>query len=121
MDIKIVPLSKKNLEEVIELLNRIFPEQDEEENVETCFRASLDYKKYNDILDKWNIPKLKYFLAVDSNNKVLGSSGIYEMQGDKKSAWVGWTAVHPDFRRLGIGNKLINYIIDESKKVVIKF
>lgn len=117
MKIKIIPLDKKYLPEAIALLNKIFPIQDEEENVGTCFRASLDYQKYKKTLKKWKIPKLKYFLAINlENNQVLGTSGIYEIENDPHSAWVGWTAVEPQFRQHGIGKKLVSFTMQEAKK-----
>ncbi|MFA6088801.1 MAG: GNAT family N-acetyltransferase [Candidatus Woesearchaeota archaeon] len=117
MNIEIVPLSKNYLEEAIQVLNKVFPEQDDEENVDTCFKASLNYNKYKDILNKWKIPKLEYFLAIDEDkNKVVGSTGIYEMDDDLNSAWVGWTAVSDDYRQKGIGKKLVTHSINEAKK-----
>lgn len=115
MKINIIKLNHKYLEQTINLLNQIFPEQDEEENVDTCFRASLDPNKYQDILNKWQIAKLEYFLAIDKE-EVVGTSGIYEMMNDQKSAWVGWTAVHPEYRQKGIGKNLMHNILFEAKK-----
>ena len=117
MKIKIIPLENKYLEETIKLVNKIFPVQDDEENVEEAFRASLNFSKYKNLLKKWKIPNLEYFIAYDEDKKcVVGTSGIYEIENDSNSAWVGWTSVNPEYRRKGIGKKLVQYIINESKK-----
>jgi GNAT superfamily N-acetyltransferase len=117
MNIRIISLNKEKLNESINLLNEIFPDQDDDENVAVCFNASLDLEKYDTILKKWKIPKLEYFIAIDTNNNtVVGSSGIYEMDDDKKSAWVGWTAVKSDYRKKGIGKKLVLYSINKAKE-----
>lgn len=117
MNIKIVPLTKELLKESINILDNIFPEQDEEENVESCFRASLDYNKHKKILQEWKILKLEYFLAIDlDNNQIVGSTGIYEMDNDPESAWIGWTGVTSAYRRKGIGRMLVSHSINEAKK-----
>lgn len=111
---QIQSLDKQYLDETIILLNRIFPEQDEEENVDTCFRASLDYEAYSSVLQRWKIPKLEYFIALQ-DGKVVGTSGIYEMLDDPQSAWVGWTSVAPEYRRQGIGKQLILHTMHVAK------
>ncbi len=117
MKIKIIPLENRYLEETIKLVNKIFPVQDDEENVEDAFRASLNYNKYKNLLKKWKIPKLEYFIAYDEDKRcVIGTSGIYEVEDDPNSAWVGWTSVDIAYRKNGIGKMLVQYIINKSKK-----
>jgi GNAT superfamily N-acetyltransferase len=113
-DLKIISLDKIHLEESIRLLNSIFLDQDDEENADSALRASLNLIKYKKILEKWKIPKLSYYLAI-VNDCVVGTSGIYEMEGDKESAWVGWTSVASEYRNRGIGKKLVSFVIEKAK------
>jgi GNAT superfamily N-acetyltransferase len=117
MNIKIVPLDKNFLEEAICLVNEVFPRQDKKENADTSFRASLDHEKYKEILSRWKIPKLEYFLVLDTDkNIVVGTSGIYEMDNDPTSAWLGWTSVDPKYRRKHIGEAIVTFCLEESRR-----
>ncbi|MEK6959216.1 MAG: GNAT family N-acetyltransferase [archaeon] len=122
MNFTIVPLTGKNVEDAILLLNKIFPKQDDEENVEICFKASLNTSKYRGTLDKWKIKKLKYFVATNPDNgEIYGTTGVYTMKNDDESAWLGWTGVNPKYRNMGIGKALILHAISEAKNENYKY
>jgi len=65
--------------------------------------------------------KVTFLLAVVEQNKIVGFSVVkffkrLDPSGfDPKSCIVG-VAVHPDYRRRGIGTKLIEYGLEEAKK-----
>jgi len=58
----------------------------------------------------------RYFLAVDKEGRVLGTTGLYETSKDQGQAmWLGWMSVRPAFRGKGIGQKLLDFSIEEAK------
>ncbi len=47
---------------------------------------------------------------VDQQKKVLGTTGLYRYKKDAHEAvWLAWFSVHPDARRQGIGQALIEH------------
>jgi GNAT superfamily N-acetyltransferase len=59
----------------------------------------------------------RYFVAVDKENRVLGTTGLYQTSKDQAEAvWLGWMSVRPAYRGKGIGQKLLDFSIDEAKK-----
>ncbi|MBX9947570.1 MAG: GNAT family N-acetyltransferase [Candidatus Obscuribacterales bacterium] len=59
----------------------------------------------------------RYFLAVDKENRVLGTTGLYETAKDRGEAlWLGWMSVRPAYRGKGIGQRLLDFSIEEAKK-----
>lgn len=65
-----------------------------------CFSAPWSQKAIEEELENSNA----HFLSVVSNGRVLGYIGVHEVCGE---AYIDNIAVDPQFRRLGIGEKLI--------------
>ena len=56
------------------------------------------------------------------NKKVIGITGLYTMPEDEKEAnWVAWFCVEPDYRGKGLGSRLLDLMIEKSKKAGKKF
>jgi RimJ/RimL family protein N-acetyltransferase len=105
-EIKIIPLSKNNLSEAISLVKSIFPYREDQKKARINLIESLSLK---------NSGK-SYWVAVDSNDKIVGLTGLYLDAKDKNVVWLGWFGVHPEQRRQGIGNRLLRFTIDEAKR-----
>ncbi|MBI2626134.1 MAG: GNAT family N-acetyltransferase [Candidatus Nealsonbacteria bacterium] len=113
---KIRPLSKKRLNEAVNLLNEVFPSEEEEPPSEEL-PASLNEQEYKSYLSRTTKSDVKYWLAVDDSGRVAGTVGLYCYEKDKNEAfWLGWFCVRPDCRRKGIGEKLLRFAINKAKR-----
>jgi GNAT superfamily N-acetyltransferase len=118
MSIKIKPLTKDKINEAIALIERIFDSSPTDiDSPRIWFPASLYPEKYKKYYEKLGVIECRYFLAIDSEtDKIIGTTGYYELKGDKNEAdWLGWFSVSPEYRRKGIGTKLLEFIKNKSK------
>jgi GNAT superfamily N-acetyltransferase len=115
--VEIVGLTKRNLEQAVNLVEKIFPSEYEEEAGKDELPASLNPDAYRDYLERTGItPGLKYWVAVEKG-RVIGSVGLYCYKEDQGEAdWLGWFCVDEDFRCKGTGTKLLLFAINEAKK-----
>lgn len=119
--IKIKLLTKKTLKQAVNLINQVFPDE-EEVSPEDELSASLDPEKYKEFLLKNQILELKYWVAIDDSKKVIGTTGLCCCEEDRDEAiWVGWFCIHPDLRKKGVGTKLLQFSIKEARKRGKKF
>jgi len=112
---RIALLSKKTLQQAIDLTLKSFPYSSPKDKdypgkwlkypVEMKGKLSLD---------------IKYWVVVE-NHKVIGISGLYTMPKDSDSSWLGWTCVDKKFRGKKIGSKLLNFVIKKARKNNKKF
>jgi GNAT superfamily N-acetyltransferase len=121
----IEPLSYETLEQAINLVNKVFPNQNLFENASLAFRFSL---KPNSIIAKIafyivGVTKVRYWVAVDDRSReVIGTTGLYCNKKDKDSVyWLGWTCVEPKARGQGIGGKLVDFCIEKTRAEGKKF
>jgi GNAT superfamily N-acetyltransferase len=57
----------------------------------------------------------KYYILVDSQNKIIGTTGLYHIKKDPRDIlWLGWFCVMPEKRKLGFGKELIEFTITEA-------
>jgi GNAT superfamily N-acetyltransferase len=120
--ITIEKLTKKHLEEASALANFVFKSEPILPGV--AFEASLDKKKFEELngISENKIASLEYFVAVDKAEKVLGTTGLYSLEKDKKDVcWLGWYCVDSKFRGKHIGSKLLDYSIDLARERGKKF
>lgn len=99
--LKYVKLSKSNYNEILKIKHKLFPESISDE----------DYIKYfnNDI-------KSNYYLIL-YNNKPCATIGWYDFDNSNNNAFVGWFGVLPEYQGKGIGNEILNFIIQEVKSL----
>ena len=110
---KIVPLSETYLSQASELANSVFP--NEPILPSQSFKDSLDKDKFS-IVQGRGVVDLEYFVAVDKNGKVLGTTGIYSLKEDEKdSCWMGWYCVDEKSRGQGVGKSLLDFCIDGAR------
>ncbi|HLM84012.1 MAG TPA: GNAT family N-acetyltransferase [Candidatus Bathyarchaeia archaeon] len=120
--IKIEKLTEKYLSAASKLADTVF--KDEPKLPSVGFEASLDQKKFKQLNEAENneIASLEYFVAVDETDKVVGTTGLYALEKDKKDTyWLGWYCVDPEFRGKGVGSKLLDYTIEMVKERGKKF
>ena len=119
--IRIEPLIQTRLEEAINLVNLVFPEEIEEPPGEEI-PASLEPEKYQDFLLKYQMSDIRYWLAIDGSDKVAGTVCLYCYEADKAEAfWLGWFCVHPEVRNNGIGTALLRFAINKARTGSKKF
>jgi len=116
-EIEIKPLSEQTLAEASKLTLDVFHlHEDDEDYPPKSLKASLYPKENKDYYEDLDVTNLKYWVAVDSNNHVLGIIGYYTLKYDEKEAyWVGWYCVNPESRGKGVGRLLLNLIINKTK------
>ena len=103
--IKIIPLSKKHLDEAISLAETIFPYKEDQRIARINLVESLSQKSSGKT----------YWVAKNTDGRILGLAGLYLDEGGKSIVWLGWFGVHPIYRRKGVGSLLLEYAIKESK------
>ena len=121
---KIKPLSSKTLKQASALTLKLFePSPKDEDYPPRWFSASIDPKKHSSLFKKFQITKLKYYVAIDKKNKnVIGTTGFYTSKQDQNEAyWLGWWCVDEKYRNKGVGTELLEFIISKAKKAKKKF
>ena len=117
VDIEILILTKKYLNEAVKLVESIFT--DEEESVKREIEASVDGKKFQKYVTKVDrhIRSLEYFITVNIKGKVVGVIGIYTLiENYEDTLWIGWYCVHKRHRGRGIGKLLLDFVIDKARE-----
>lgn len=111
-----MPLTEKYLDQAIALCNKVFPYDRESKNPpELGFRASLDKETYDFFWKQHECTRIEYFLLLNENEKILGTTGIYE-KTDPSTARLGWFCIDPAERGKGYGQILLHYSIDKARE-----
>ena len=106
-------LSQKNLKSATVLRDKVFDDLGDDEK--DTLIASLYPTKYKSYLQKHEIESLEYWVLQDvKHSKVVGLIGLYKEYEDE-SLWVGWFCVAPDYRGLGLGRKLLDFVVQKAK------
>lgn len=110
---KIVPLSRKTLENAKVLANKCFPVQMENESSDGLLEASLGMRDVKSVDPKGVF--IKYWV-VATGKKVVGLVGLYgEKKKIKNEYWLAHFCVHPKFRLRGIGTALIDFATKKAR------
>lgn len=73
---------------------------------------------YNNFIDKSNNSKDDYIsFIVYNNNTPVGITGFYVENIDKKTIWLDWFGILPEFRNQGLGKKVLINTINYCKKL----
>lgn len=116
-DVEILSITKEYLNKGVKLVESIFT--DEDESAKRELEASIDEKKFQKYVTKIDrhIRSLEYFVAVNTNEKVVGLIGMYTLiENYEDTIWIGWYCVHKKHRGRGIGKLLLDFVIDEARK-----
>ena len=116
--IEIKPLSKETLNSASKLTLSVFhSKKTDEDYPPKWFKASLNSKTNKKTYNDLDVKDLKYYVALDDKDKVLGIIGYYTLEYDEKEAyWLGWYCVDPKSRGKGVGKLLLEFIIKKTKK-----
>lgn len=113
---KIQKLSKKYLNQAIDLTLRVFTDTKPED-----FDYPPKWLKYSIENKLPYVSSLGYFIAIEKE-KVIGLAGLYELpQDNKESNWLAWFCVDPKFRGKGLGKRLLGLMIKKTKKSKKKY
>ena len=79
----------------------------------------INNEKYKSCLSQNQISYLEYFVMLDPKTKqVVGLTGIYTEEEDADNiCWLGWFCIDKDYRRRGLGKKLLEYSICKAKEL----
>ena len=102
------------MEEIIirPMTNRDIPEVVSIENV--SYSAPWSRREFYGEL---NFNRFAHYFVAETNQKIVGYIGSWFF---KDFVHITNVAVHPDFRKKGIGTRLMNYIIDLAKGRKVK-
>ena len=107
------PLSEEILPSAIELIDKVFVYEKDRELARINLTETLEHKNYGQM----------YWFATDKKGKAIGMTGLYRDQKNKddhETVWLGWFGVHPEYRRCGIGSSLLEFTINEAKRLGFK-
>lgn len=116
-NVKIIPLTDRYLNQAIKLVYSIFPDEDEPISLELS--ASVHKNSFQEYINDYDddIKSLKYFIAIDAHDIVIGIIGLYTTKKDYQDTyWVGWYGVDFHERGKGLGLALLDHVIKIAKK-----
>ncbi|MEK7175920.1 MAG: GNAT family N-acetyltransferase [Patescibacteria group bacterium] len=115
---EIIPLSKENLEETIELAHKVFPLDAAGENPpEKGFRKSLLPEEDREYWEKNKLFRLNYWVLLDDrSDRVIGVTGLYAFSDHKEEAWLAWFCIDPAERGKGLGRRLLEWTMTKAKE-----
>ena len=109
-------LSPKDLCAAKKLQMNVFPYTHDKEKL--LLDASLNKRKYLDIYKDNELNDIKYWILKDTQNNIIGLTGIYSEQDDDiDMCWLGWFCIDESYRGQGYAKKLLNFSIDIAKKM----
>lgn len=111
----ITPLTRKNLNQAIELIQKYFADSLDKEHLKLIrndLRGSLGDPRYKKLMNKWYQDGwVKYFVSLDPETKeIKGVIGLFKDKKDSKEAlWITSLVVSEKARGQGLGKALIHY------------
>ncbi|MBS6196007.1 MAG: GNAT family N-acetyltransferase [Clostridiales bacterium] len=82
-----------------------------------CFPT--DYWKEEDWMDLLNDERAVYYALLD-DEQIVGDAFIYNWKGENDYVKIMNVAVHPDYRKQGLAQKLLTHVSNEMKKIEMK-
>ena len=112
----ILPLSENNIEEAIQLLNAVFPNDIKSNNPpELGLRASLNKEIYKTYWEQYQNVRIEYFVLVNEGGKIIGVTGLFNRSVEPETAWLAWFCIDPKERGMGYGKQLLNFTVDRAQ------
>lgn len=112
----IAPVSTKTIDNALALLQRIFKTFDEIEDPYFWFKISLAPEKNAQIIHERGCRDVRYFVVLNSNDKVIGTTGLYHLNRDpEKTVWLGFYCLEPEYRGKGIGKQVLSWTIEKAQ------
>ncbi|MBU0858916.1 MAG: GNAT family N-acetyltransferase [Alphaproteobacteria bacterium] len=120
MSIDIKPLSRKTLEEALNVAVEIFGKSDKKA-IEREFKASLGIEPdQTEVGNDLGINESKYFLPREKNGDPVGITGYYNFKGHEEEAWLGWFGVRSEHYGKGLGKSLMNEAFNRAATKGVK-
>jgi len=116
---KIEQLSDKGLKDAIALIERVFDSKPSDIDYPGKWLPLSLKESIKERVDSLNIcTYLKYYLGIDEETEeIIGIIGIYSLEVDENdSDWVAWYCVDNKFKGKGYGSKLLDFVINLSRK-----
>ena len=110
-------LDADKLEAATALRDSVFKHMTKEEALSLkAYVHKSDYAKW---YSESGITSLYSWVLVETaTDKVVGLTGLYTEEDDTEdTCWLGWFCVDPDYRKLGLGQALLNFSISEAKRM----
>jgi len=122
MSIVIRPLNQENLCAAQRLVDENFPHYPWMDR-RLFFSVSDPQFLYRWALSVgWQITSLSDWVALDADDRVIGTVGIYTYRKDNNEAcWLSWFCVDSGFRGNGIGKKLLQFAIQLARQAGKKY
>ena len=98
--LKFEKLTNKNYDTLLKIKHQLFPESNSDE----------DYDKY------FSKSQICDYYLVYYKNTPCSITGIYDFDNNKIDAFMGWFGVLPEFRQLGIGQKVLEFTTNLAKE-----
>lgn len=103
--LRLVLITKNNIDEAIVIQNKIFPDYDGKNN----YLDSLKPKS-----------KLKFYMIYD-DDICVGITGIYSYDNDNENAWLGFFGIKEEYRYKGYGYKSLLLTEEYAKNLGFKY
>ena len=121
--IRYEPLKTFHLRSALNLVLKFFAnEVSPEDDPRIWIPASLDSKSIVEKYDETGCSYIQYWVALSSNDDVVGIIGLYTEAFDEDEAfWITWFCVDEKYQRQGIGSSLLSFCFDYSRALQKKY
>jgi GNAT superfamily N-acetyltransferase len=115
MRTQIVPVSAKNIEEALALLQKVFITFTDEEDPYLWFKLSIEPEKNQKLMLEKGVRDIRYFAVLD-DKKIIGTTGLYHLVRDpNNTVWLGFYCLDESYRGKGLGRKILQWTVDKAK------
>lgn len=111
-DFGIEPLVKEHMQSTIDMLCDVFIEEHDHNLIREHLPASLDDGYVTD--EEGHRRFVKYYIMRDGE-KIVGCIGLSVKKEEEDSYRIGWFGVDEHYRGLGLGKKLISFVIEKAR------
>lgn len=98
-------ITRKNLKLAVDVQREIFPEYSAEVNYEESINGTTDYE----------------YDLIYNGDDCIGITGIYSIDTDKESSWLGWFGIREKYRRKHFGTEAIKLYEKAAKERGFKY
>ena len=121
--IQIIKLEEPLIKKADKLVSKVFPVRSLSERFTFWTYKHQNNNFVKKLINLFGVSSISNFwVAIDENNNVVGTTGIYTYIKDENEAiWLAWFCVDPEQRGKGIGKKLIEYSINMAREYKKKY
>jgi ribosomal protein S18 acetylase RimI-like enzyme len=121
--IQIIKLEEPLIKKADKLVSKVFPVRSLSERFTFWTYKHQNNNFVKKLINLFGVSSISdFWVAIDENNNVVGTTGIYTYIKDENEAiWLAWFCVDPEQRGEGIGKKLIEYSINMAREYKKKY